>query len=106
MLEVESDIDKLELCLIRNGDGKYLRRKGWDGHGDCWTDRITQASLFHSVAAARGQVTWWAKHFGEYGTPTILKLTIGEVEYLDETERVEKVTGKKIKKVKPKRKTK
>ncbi len=82
---------KLEVFAVCNNEGKFLRSKGFGGSGEKWVDQITSARIYPKVGTARAQVTWFAKHYPEYGVPKVVKLVVTEIEILDETSRVEQV---------------
>lgn len=87
-------IEKLKLYAIINSDGKYFHAKGMSGRGETWVDTLDKARIYPKISSARGQVTYFAKTFPKYDTPTIVILNIDSVEYLDDTKRVEEVINK------------
>ena len=64
----------MTLYLIQRKDGKYLRTKGYMGHGDCWVNNIDRAKIYTTLRAARSQTTWWTNHAPEVGYVDIIPL--------------------------------
>lgn len=64
----------LELYVIRAADGKFLRAKGYQGHGQCWVESIQDAKVYMRPGPAKAQVTWWTQNFPEYGIPEVVIL--------------------------------
>jgi hypothetical protein len=87
---------KLDLYVVVNQEGKFLRAKGYGGSGKSWVDTIDQAKIYGTLGKARSQVTYWYTHFPQYGMPQIVKLNAIGSEILDETERVNKAREKKL----------
>ena len=88
---------ELDLYVVCNRDGQYLRSKGYGGSGDKWIDDIRKARIYPRIGTARAQVTWFANNYPQYGVPKILKLTCTAMEILEETERVSKSQKAKAK---------
>jgi len=88
-------MEQLELYVVRNKEGKYLRSKGYGGYGKKWVDGIKTARIYTTIKPARAQVTFWSNTFPEYGVPDIVVLTMSETKVLNEEERVK---NNKIKK--------
>jgi hypothetical protein len=89
---------ELDLYVVRNQDGQFLRSKGYGGSGSKWVDDITKARIYPKIGTARAQVTWFANSYPEYGVPQLVRLTCTGVEVLDETKRVKKTQVSKAKK--------
>ena len=91
------DLKDINFYVVVNSDGKYFRKKGYMGTGDTWTDKFTVARVWVKLSGARSVVTFFANQYPQYPTPNVLKLSIGSVEVLDESERVAKAKAKKQK---------
>lgn len=87
----------LELYVVRNQEGKYFRAKGYNGTGDTWVIDINKARIYAKIGPARSAVTWFSNTFPQYGFPDILKLSVNNVEVLDEKARVQKAIDRKAK---------
>ncbi len=85
----------LTMYAIRNKEGKWYHRKGYCGYGDSWVDDIKQARIFGTLRPARGQVSYWALNYPDFGIPDIIQLDVDNLKVLDETERINKVKEKK-----------
>lgn len=102
-IKVWVDIEKLDsndnnvliLYAVQNEEGKYFRAKGYGGGGSTWVDDINKAKIYPRTGGARGVITWFANNFPEYTTLKLLKLTISNIEVLDETARVKKAQQNK-----------
>lgn len=83
---------ELKLYVVRSKDGKYFKSKGYGGYGSSWKDDINQARIYPKPGAARGQITFWATHYPEYGVPDLVELTVNEdnMRVVDEVKRVGK----------------
>jgi len=86
--------DEIKLYAVRNAEGQWFRRKGYGGYGKTWVDNFSAARIWNKIGHARAQVTYFAKHYPQYGIPELVELTVTGFEVLDETERVTKVLGK------------
>lgn len=86
----------LILYAVQNEKGQYFRTKGFNGGGNTWVDDINKAKIYPKIGGARGTITWFANNYPEYPTLKLLKLTVSNVEVLDETERVNKAKAKKV----------
>lgn len=86
----------LELYVVVNADGKFMRAKGYGGYGESWVDDINKAKIYPKIGPARGRVTWWYTNYPEYGRPIILKLSVKKGEIIDEEDRVVKAVEKKV----------
>lgn len=64
------------LYIVRNKEGKYFRSKGYGGSGSSWVDDLKKARFYANFGAAQARVTWWYKHFPEFGKPDILEFQI------------------------------
>jgi len=83
-------IEDLELYVVRNGEGKYFRSKGYGGYGNNWVDELKQARIYAKIGPARSQVSFWATNYPKYGTPEIVVLTVSATKVLQEDDRVKK----------------
>ena len=91
----------LKFYAIRNRDGKYMRSKGFGGHGEKWVDELKKAKIYPKIGGARSQVTYWANNYPEYGIPELIELNVTEMAVVSEEERVKKsITDKKIRQAK------
>lgn len=78
----------LDFYAVRSQDGKWLRSKGMNGYGESWVDDLTKAKIYSKPGPAKAQITFWAKHYPDFGIPDLVRITTGVCEYLDQTERV------------------
>lgn len=92
-------LTKLALYVVKNKEGKFFRRKGYGGGGSSWVDDVATARFYVKIAGARAIVGFYAGNYPQFGIPDIVKLTVSEVEVLDESERVKKQQEKKKKAV-------
>lgn len=83
--------------VVVNAEGKFFRSRGYGRHTHdySWTNDITKAKIYNKITPARGQVTYWYSNFPTYGMLSILKLSIGEIEVIDEKNRVERAIAEK-----------
>jgi hypothetical protein len=88
-------VDELFFYVVRNSDGEFFRAKGYGGYGQTWVKEITKARVYTKIGPARASVSYFANHYPEYPSPTILKMGVGAVEVINEAERVEKQKIKK-----------
>lgn len=80
----------LEVYVVRNSEGQWLRSKGYGGSGKTWVDDLQQARLYTKIGPARGRVTWFTKNYPDYPMPDLVKLTVTQMEVItSEKERVE-----------------
>lgn len=87
-------MDTLELYVVRNKQGKYLRSKGYGGYGPSWVEDLQKAKIYPKIGPARSQVTFWANNYPGFGTPEIVVLTVTASQVLNEEERVKKAVNK------------
>ena len=87
-------MDTLELYVVRNKEGKYLRSKGYGGYGPSWVDELQKAKIYPRIGPARSQVTFWTNNYPGFGTPEIVVLTVTASQVLNEEERVKKAITK------------
>jgi hypothetical protein len=85
----------LTIYVVQNEKGQFFRAKGYGGGGNTWVDDINKAKLYGKIGGARGVITWFANNYPQYPTLKLLKLSVGGVEVIDETERVNKAKVKK-----------
>lgn len=76
--------------VVVNSDGQFFRRKGYGGYGNTWVDTLDTARVYVKIGQARSVVTFFANNYPQYPVPSLVKMTIGAVEILDETLRVAK----------------
>lgn len=93
-LKNEINLD-LKFYAIRSKDGKWFRAKGYNGHGDNWVDSVSKAKIYTKIGAARGQITWWANNYPQFGIPNLIELFCDKGIILDESERIKKSFAKK-----------
>ena len=82
--------DELRFYAVRNAEGKWFRRKGYGGYGDTWVTELTKARVYTKPGGARTVSGFFAKHYPEYGVPSIVVFRAVVEEVLDESERVRK----------------
>ena len=88
-------MEELELYVVRNKDGMYLRAKGYNGSGNSWVKDLKDAKIYPKISNARRQVTFWANHYPKYGVPEILVLTVTATTVLKEDDRIKKAIVKR-----------
>ena len=91
------DIDKIAFYVVQNAEGKFFRRKGYGGSGETWVESFGKARVWTNITGAKSTVTFFANHYPKYPPPKIIKLTVGDVEVIDETERLAAMKLKKQK---------
>lgn len=87
----------LVLYAVRNSSGQFFRAKGYSGRGATWVNDINKAKIYGGTGGARGVITWFANNFPEYPIPELIKLTVTQMEVMDETARVKKTQERKLK---------
>ena len=87
-------LEGLELYVVRNKEGKFFRTKGYGGYGASWVDSPATARIYAKIGPARAAVKFWATSWPAFGVPDLVKLSVGKIEVLDETERICKVEEK------------
>jgi hypothetical protein len=88
------DLSELFFYVVQNSTGQFFRRKGHYGYGSSWVDDIKTARIYVKLGPARAAVTYFSSN-PAYPIPTILKLGVGVVEVIDESERVAKALLRK-----------
>lgn len=84
----------LNFYAVRNKEGKWLRRKGYGGYGNCWVDDLNQARIYNKTGGARSQISWWYKNYPSYGCPDLVIFTAAITSVVNESD---KINRKKIK---------
>lgn len=86
----------LTLYIVRNREGRYFRSVGYGGGGlrAQWVEKIEQARVYQKLGQARSRVTFFAKHYPEYGVPDLLQITADTAVVVDDTVRVAKALQK------------
>ena len=87
--------EEIALYAVRNSDGKWFRRKGMNGYGETWTLKFSQARIYNRIGPARGVISFFANNYPNYDSPTLVKLVVGEIVEIDETDRIQKQQEKK-----------
>lgn len=87
---MNESVDKLTLYLVMNSDGHFFRAKGRSGLGDTWVTDAKDARIYAKIGPARASVSFFANNYPEYPAPKLVKIGIGSIEILDESERVAK----------------
>lgn len=88
--------NELVLYVVRNSNGQYFRAKGFNGYRESWVNDINKAKIYGKIGSARSTVTYFAQN-PKSPVPDIVKLTVTEMEVIDEKDRVQKVLDKKAK---------
>jgi hypothetical protein len=89
----------LEVYVVQNAQGQFFRAKGYSGSGKTWVNDISQAKLYPNTRGARQSITFFANAYPKLPAPVLLKLTIGKVEVMDESDRLLKAKQRKEKAV-------
>jgi hypothetical protein len=86
-------VKSITLFVVVNSDGQFFRRKGYGGSGGSgktWVDDAATARIYVKIGPARSIVTFFTNAYPKFPPPTILKLSVGKVEVLDESDRIQK----------------
>ncbi len=96
------ELADLKFYLVRNSEGKYFRAKGQGGYGQTWTE-LQKARVYTKLGSARSVVTFFAnenlRYENKYPVPIIVEISVGKVQEINETERINKAVEKKEKKI-------
>jgi len=91
----------LKLYAVQNLEGKFLHTKGYGDYGDIWTDSLVKAKIYFTPGPARGQITYFANNWPQYGIPLLVELHVTRMVGVAETTRVKKsqeqIAKKKLK---------
>lgn len=90
-----------EICFyaVRSKDGKFFRAKGFGGSGESWVTDLTKARIYARLGPAKSIATFYAKNYSTFGVPVVVKLVVGSIEELDQTDRIKKVQEAEQKRV-------
>ena len=83
----------MNIYAVRNREGKWLRRKGYGGYGDVWTDDFSRVRLYTNIKPARARVTYFFKRWPGFGAADIVVFELTEVGVIGELHRVEKIVA-------------
>jgi len=86
----------LSVYVVQNERGQYFRAKGYSSSGSTWVDDINKSKIYAKIGPARSVVTWFANEHPTFPILKLLKLTVSNIEVMDETARVEKAKQKKL----------
>ena len=64
----------MEQYVVRNKEGKYFKSRGFDSYKERWVDNLEDAKIYQKIGTAKAQITYWARHFPEYGVPDLIIL--------------------------------
>lgn len=95
---MSAELYKLRFYLVRNSEGKYFRSKGYGGYGSSWVEDVGKAKVYQKIGQARSRVTYWAGEWPEYGVPTVIEFGVGQIDVLQEDDRVAKAIASKARK--------
>jgi hypothetical protein len=90
---MNTDFSKVNFYLVQNHEGLFFRAKGYGGSGNSWVKEPEKARTYSRIGPARSCVTFFSAS-EKYPAPVIVKLSIGQVEYIDEKERLQKIKEK------------
>jgi len=93
--QIKKTASNLEFFIVINSSGQFFRAKRYGGYGNTWVDDIKKAKVYGKISQARARTTWFFNTYPQYPPPSIIKLGIGSIEILDETERVKKASKTK-----------
>jgi hypothetical protein len=87
------------MYAVRNSNGLYFKSYSNSGnknniHGT-WVQDINKARVYRGAGGARTTITYFGKNYPNTHLPELIKLTVSNVEIIDETARVKKVIDKK-----------
>lgn len=95
---------KMEFFLVQNRDGKFFRSKGRSGAGLTWVESGKDAKIYTKISQARAVVTYFARHYPDYGVPRIIQIGVEHGEVIREDSRVRKsIVGKELRDLKRKK---
>ena len=80
----------VKIYAVQNKEGKFFRAKGYGGSGESWTDDVKKARLYLKQAPASRTVSYFAEHWPEFGVPSLVEMSVGEIKILDQTAVFEK----------------
>lgn len=87
--------EDLKFYAVRNKDGQWFRRKGYSGGGDSWVDTLRGARIYNKPGYARAIVTWFYKHYPEYGYADIVEFSVSETKIINVEKEVQDSIRKK-----------
>lgn len=87
--------EELAVYAVRNREGKWFRRKGYGGYGETWVDEFVRARIFTKPGGARAVVSFFANKWPQHGTPSLVKLIVGQTVEMDEAQRVADVKARR-----------
>lgn len=64
---------------VRHGDGRWLSRKAFDGHGLAWSESFAKGVLYRSPGLARAQVTVFVRDCPEQPYPTVVPFALTQL---------------------------
>ena len=94
------NMEDLVVYVVRSSTGKFFRAKGYAGYagyGSTWVDDINSAKIYGKIGPARSRVTWFTNNYPNYPIPDLIKLTVSNIEVIDESARVNKAIADKQK---------
>ena len=72
----------MNLYLIKPGDGKYYRSKGYGAGGSNWQDNPIKAKIFTRESSARQIISWRINNYPQYPAPALIKLSVFKEEII------------------------
>jgi hypothetical protein len=85
----------LMLYAVRNSQGRWFRRKGYQGGGETWVEDIGKARIYTKIGPARACVSYFANSSDKYLPPDLVEFRVEAATVLPESLRVK---GQKEKK--------
>ena len=83
------ETNKLKFYIIQHPNGRFLHHFS-SYHGGTWVDEITEAKIFLKISSCRSTVTSLFKFYPDQGVSSIIEITGGSFNVLNETDRVTK----------------
>ena len=92
-------MSNLIMYAVRNDKGLFFKSYNDysynNKNGGTWVDDINKARVYRGTGGARTAITYFAKNYPNNPLPELIKLTVSNVEVIDETARVKKAIDKK-----------
>lgn len=92
-------MNNLTMYAVINSQGQYFKSHNINTIGvvGTWVNDINNARVYTRTGGARTVITYFANNYPNVSLPKLLKLTLSNVEVIDETDRIQKALDKKAK---------
>jgi hypothetical protein len=85
----------LILYAVRNSQGRWFRRKGYQGGGETWVEDVGKARIYTKIGPARACVSYFANSSDKYPPPDLVEFRVETATVLPESLRVKGQKDKK-----------